>query len=532
MRSNLYNLTFWVTVVAIICVFLSLFVLQVRKNPLRWDEVDYFQCMENVIRLGLPIYYAGEVKIDPHLLVYLSSRQLGGQEFVFYRFKPETGILKETFFAIVGDTSRYTYGMWHPPLYIYLGSVFLRLVPLAPENSHLLRYFNLMFSIGIFIGILCLSREIYPSLYKPIFLFALLFYALNPLAVRGSVLVDYNATLGPGVAIWFVITYLYGVRKNSWWGLILSTIVMLFTSLGIATSLLLAIGLHSVLSILLDRRQKIGQAIGAIIIGIIFFVLLFYAFCRLFQLPFSQPFLHNFARAKSDKDFLSYRQIPLILEYLKWYTYEIGLPVMSIFAFLLLKPVLSKYHPQRFLLPTVIIVGLISHAALKANAYWFPKYILFLLPLLFVYIAGEGLTLLVTTSKSWRILFGAIALLLVITCAVHSLHWIQHPGGTLYDKGQEGIIAIAEALKVATTSDEVVLCPKDVGFFASRKFIQLFGAYLTEVNLVATRIQEANVRFIVAPRALLNTNTEMGKFLQNEFTLEYETGSFVLLRKR
>jgi len=532
MRSSLCSMTFWVTVVVILCVFLSLFVLQVQKNPLRWDEVDYFQCMENVIRLGIPIYYAGEVKIDPHLLVYSSSRQLGEEEFVFYRFKPETGILKETFFAIVGGTSRYTYGMWHPPLYIYLGSVFLRLVPLAPENSHLLRYFNLVFSIGIFIGMLLLSREIYPSLYKPIFLFALLFYALNPLTVRGSVLIDYNATLGPCTAIWFVITYLYGVRKNSWWGLILSTIVMLFTSLGIATSLLLAIGLYSVLSPLLDRRQKIGQAIGAIIIGTIFFILLFYAFCRSFQLPFSQPFLHNFARAKSDKDFLSYRQIPVILDYLKWYTYEIGLPVMSIFALLLLRPILGTHHPQRFLLPTVIIIGLISHAALKANAYWFPKYILFLLPLLFVYIAGEGLSLFLATSKSQRILVGAITFLLVTNCAVKSSYWIRYPGGTLYDKGQQGIIAIAEALKAATDPGEVVLCPKDVGFFAGRKFIQLFGAYLTEVNLVAARIQELNVRFVVAPLYLLNANTEMGKFLNNEFTLEYETGSFVLLRKR
>jgi hypothetical protein len=57
MRFNLCSMTFWVTVVVILCVFLSLFVLQVQKNPLRWDEVDYFQSMENVIRLGLPIYY-------------------------------------------------------------------------------------------------------------------------------------------------------------------------------------------------------------------------------------------------------------------------------------------------------------------------------------------------------------------------------------------------------------------------------------------------------------------------------------------
>ena len=51
--------------------------------------------------------------------------------------------------------------MWHPPLYIYLGALFLRLAPLTVEISASLRYFNLIFSIGTFAGMVVLSRELY-----------------------------------------------------------------------------------------------------------------------------------------------------------------------------------------------------------------------------------------------------------------------------------------------------------------------------------------------------------------------------------
>lgn len=525
---------FWVVTLLILCTFFCLFAIQVRKNPLRLDEVDYFQSMENVLRLGIPIYYAGEVRLDSTHLIHLFTRRLGNQDFVFYRFKPETGILKETFFALVGGTSRYTYGMWHPPLYIYLGSLALRFMPLTPENSHLLRYLNLVFSIGVFAGMLFLSREIYPSFHRQVFLLALLLYTLNPLAVRGSVLIDYNAALGPATAIWFIIAYLYGIRRNSWWGLIISTIVLLFTSLGIAANLLLAAGLYSLLALLMNHYQRLGRATGAITIGLVCFIVLFYAFCHLFRLPFSQPFLHNIniVQAQSAPRVLSFQQPLVVLEYIKWYTDEIGLPIIATFVFLVLRSVKVRNTPHYFLLPVAIVTGLALHASVQADAYGFPKYILFLLPLLFVYIAGEGLTLFFATSKPWRAIISAIALFLVITCVVNSLYWIQYPGGTLYDKGQEGIITIARVLKTATIPSEVVLGPKDIGFFANRKFIQLSGAYLTEVNLVESRIKEANVRFVVAPRYLLNAPTRMGEFLREEFLLEHEIGSFVLLRKR
>ena len=177
----------------------------VAKNPLRVDEVDYFQSMNNVVELGLPIYYAGEVELHPRSLNWLSDRSLAGNHFDFYRFKSKTGIRKETFFAITDGKSLYTFGMWHPPLYIYLGSFVFRVFPLTPDNSHLLRYFNLLWSLGLLVGMALLCRQLYPDHQKWVFPLALLLYASNSLALRGSLLIDYNAALGPCVAVWFLL---------------------------------------------------------------------------------------------------------------------------------------------------------------------------------------------------------------------------------------------------------------------------------------------------------------------------------------
>jgi hypothetical protein len=316
------NLAYGTLVALAIVFFIGSFALQVQKNPLRLDEVDYFQCMQNTIKLGLPIYYAGEVDLDPNLLLHLSTRRLLDKEFDFYRFKPETGVLKETFFAITDTHSRYTYGMWHPPLYIYLGALFFRILPLTPDNSSLLRYFNLIFSIGIFAGMAALSQELYRSKSRWVFLVALVLYALNSLAVRGALLIDYNATLGPCVAIWFVLTYLWSERhRQLHWGLVLTTMLILFTSLGIAASLLLGVCIYWILFV---RQRKSWKAPASTLLGIAFFFPVFLVFCRIFKLPFTQPFLHNMNRADIKLSPLwLVQQLTTALTYVRMYSEEI-----------------------------------------------------------------------------------------------------------------------------------------------------------------------------------------------------------------
>lgn len=524
---------FWIASLSILLLHLIHFVLQVSKNPLRLDEVDYYQCMENVLRLGLPLYYAGEVNIDPDRLVHLSTRYLADQEFVFWRFRPETGILKETFFALVNGTSRYTFGMWHPPLYIYLGSLTFRLLPLTPASSHLLRYFNLTFSIGILTGMLALSRELYPDRHRQVFLIALILYTLNSLAVRGSILIDYNATLGPCVAIWFVAIYLSERNQRFPWRFAILTALAFFTSLGIAVNLVIGTLIYVLLT---GRYQKPWRTIAAIIAGTAGFLLAFLIFCRIFRLPFSQPFLHNISRVGT-RFTLSWliNQVHTVAWYTQIYSKEIGLPIVITAAGLCLKTIYTKevcHAPTRGLLPIILITGLLSQAALGAEAYGFMKYILFLLPLLFVYLAGEELVLLHDASRLWKALAVVTLALIILASAANSLQMMYQPGGTLYDKGSQGTVAIAQRLRVISNPDEIILSDKDVAFFANRRFVQWSRAYLTDIESLDTRIAEEEIRYAVINSNTLNAFPQLNAYMNDEFLVQDRIGSYVLLRRK
>lgn len=527
----------WVLFTFVLLLYLLHFALHAQKNPLRLDEVDYYQCMQNIIQLGLPLYYAGEVNIARDRLVYLSARYLDGQTFVFWRFKPETGILKETFFALVNDTSRYTFGMWHPPLYIYLGSLVFHLLPLTPENSHLIRYFNLTFSVGIFAGIFILSQELYLSAYRKVFLISSLLYTLHSLAVRGSTLIDYNATLGPCVAIWFVITALRTERKAGLsWELVGATVWVLFTSLGIAISLLMGLGIYCLLRFITGPRRNPCQIILSASLGIILFLISFWIFCQLLRIPFSQPFLHNIARIQvSSRSLQSPMQgLLTLVTHLWWYGKEIGL--LTIITWICLsirsfaKGIGTVHRP--LLLSITIAIGLISQASLGANAYWFPKYILFVLPLLYIVIAGEGVRFGSGISWTKKAVWVGIVLTLILTNVSDSLRWSFQPGSTLYSPGERGLIQIAYALQATTSPDEIVLARKDVGFFARRRFIEWSGKLLSDAPLLQARIYENEIRYAVSPVSLLDPSSDMGAFLHENFFVESIAGDFALLRRK
>jgi hypothetical protein len=529
------NIVYGAMFTAVMGLFVGLFAIHVQKNPLRLDETDYFQCMHNVTRLGIPLYYAGEIDVDRTLLLHLSTRQLGGQTFEFYRFRPETGILKETFFALTDRYSRYTYGMWHPPLYIYLGGLFVRIFPLTPDNSVLLRYFNLVFSIGIVAGLAVLSRQLYPSKSRWVFLVALGLYTLNSLAVRGSLLIDYNATLGPCVTLWFVSSYLHSeYHRHLDWKLILMALLVPFTSLGIAASQLMGVLVYMIL--FFRRRISSGPVISTALGTIIFFPA-FWVFCRLFQLPFTQPFLHNISRAGVNLSLAwLINQIGTGWVYSQMYIQEIGVWVVIMFAGLFARAALTQNalrSPTRNFVPILVLVGLCSQAGLGAEAYGFPKYILFLLPLIFVYLAGEALNALGTSSRTWRVIIGASLAIAVLTTTVQSVHTILQPGSTLYNKGEQGIMPIAQVLRADSSPDEIILSAKDVGFFAERKFVQWTGARLTDTAFVRAVVNERDIRYLVVPTSLLNTAPDaLADFLSQEFSELARFDSFVLLKKK
>jgi hypothetical protein len=92
---------------------------------------------------------------------------------------------------------------------------------------------------------------------------------------------------------------------------------------------------------------------------------------------------------------------------------------------------------------------------------------------------------------------------------------------------------VSRALKESSTRDDVVLCQKDVGFFADRKFIDWFGRYLTDVALVRDRVEQQNIRYAVNSVSMLNAASgDVDAYLEEIFSVQYQAEDFILMERK
>jgi hypothetical protein len=523
------------SIIVISLLFGWLFAIQVEKNPLRLDEVDYFGSIRNLVEIGTPLFYAGEVDISPDRLDHLATKELGGRVYEFYRYKPETGIQKEAFFALVDGQSQFVYGMWHPPLYIYLASIAYRLYPLTPGNSQLLRYFNLVFSVVTIAGMVRLSALLYAPRYRIVALGALVLYALNGLNIRGSSLIDYSATLAPAVVVWFCIALVEAIRHpRISLGLVAMTILTFFTGLGVATAVLVSVAGWA---LLLNLRRIPWWVLGSVVAGSLAFIPLFWAFCALLDLPFIQPFAYNTWRSgiQPANPWMAGR-VEMTLRYVALYSREIGLLAVLGVGALSLRAVLSggaaREGSPHLLLPVMIAAALLLHAYIGANAWGFMKYILYALPLLFVYLVGEVVLILPGLSQSARM--GVVALLLLILAS--QLHvtraMVRHPGSNLYLSDDQGIVEAALAVQRTTTPGDIILSPKDIAFFAERRFVDWFGWKLNDAAYTERLVDRYDIHHVAQRTASYRGAPDaVHQSLELRFPVRREVGSFTLLAR-
>jgi len=518
--------------VGLVIAYIGLASNAITNNPLRMDEVDYFQCMANVTKMGLPLYYAREERIEAGLIEWLGSRQLADGVYRFYRFGPNSGVSKESYFAIREENSRYTWCMWHPPLYIYLGSVAFRLFDIAPQNSYVLRFHNLLYSVGAIWGMARLSMQLYQRNWYRAFSLGLLLYITCDLALRGSILIDYSAALAPCVTVWFVLAILRSVKRNHLsFGLVVMTALALGTSFGLAASLLLIasiwLSVYSVVDVRagLPWRTALGLAFG---VGL--FIALYWFACYLLQLPFAQPFLHNSSRAGivlSVQWMVS--RLSLVYHYGIWYSREIGLATCSVFVALACWSVLGRWTAvtiDRLLLPVSVIIGVATQASLGGNAYGFPKYILFVLPLMFLFIGGE-ITKVIPGAGLWA-RASVVGLLAFLLGTQLSTTWATAigPGYDLYNRGEIGVVEVGQTLSALTPDHEVLLCSKDVGFYAQRKFVEWYGPLLNDVVQLSDLVASEGVRYAARN---LPVSEAVQRFLDFNFPRRSVVGGYEIL---
>jgi hypothetical protein len=553
-------------------------VRQVEKNPLRMDEADMASSIANWVTLGQPLLYLGQPPPPDDWLLPLGQRTLGdGQQYAFYRIKRETGVKKEFFIALRdGVVGRYTYYP-HPQLYLFVHSLLFRLAPLTVETSHLMRYFNLLWIVGMAIGMALLSRELYGGRSRSAadrgwlaFAVALLLLAVNSFAVRAALLIDFQAPTAC-LAVWYAWAFVRSQERGRLsWPLALVTLLFWWSNFGAPISVLLGTGAYL---LLVGWRARPWRALLSVAAGTAAFVPVYWLFSRIFDLPFSQPFLYIADRAGDGGGGLA-GLVADVGRYALWYVQELG-PWLVIAALALFVLALASRRaidrPALALAPVLAFTGLLSQAAARGDAFHFPKYIYFVAPLLCVFVAGELVRLLVADQDASAALSvtgaedasapsvsvtgagDASAPSVSVTGARRGLSWlaagvlvallglsasqawrsIQAPGGTLYDPGEVGLVEAAQAARAEVPADAILLARKDAAFLAQRDFIEWEGPLLTDPEALRQTIEQHGIRYAIGGPLLLGPEAQVTwAYWAENFDVVLDAGDYVLLRKR
>ncbi len=540
-------------------------VRQVDKNPLRMDEADMVSSIANWVTLGQPLLYLGQPPPPDDWLLPLGERTLGdGQRYAFYRIKPETGVKKEFFIALRdGVVGRYTYYP-HPQLYLFIHSLLFRLAPLTVETSHLMRYFNLLWVAGMAAGMALLSRELYRGRWNQVmepgaaggagritdppradtgdhqawlvFAVALLLLAVNSFAVRASLLIDFQAPTAC-LAVWYAWAFVRSQERGRLsWPLALVTLLFWWSNFGAPISVLLGTGAYV---LLLGWKAKPWRALLSLAAGTAAFVPVYWLFSRFFDLPFSQPFIYIANRAGGGGGLAGLAAD--VWRYSLWYSREIG-PWLVLAALALFVLALASRRaidrPALALAPILAFTGLLAQAAARGDAFHFPKYVYFVVPLLCVFVAGELVVLLANPAghrRAGRWAAGAAGIVLVALLglsAVQSWRSLEAPGGTLYDPGEVGLVEAAQAARAEAPADAILLARKDAAFLAQRDFIEWEGPLLTDPMLLQQTIEQYGIRYLIGGPLLLGPEAQATwPYLASAFEVVIDAGDYVLLRK-
>ncbi len=549
----------WPRPLAVALLLLALLLLafhivrQVEKNPLRMDEADMASSIANWVTLGQPLLYLGQPPPPDDWLLPLGQRTLGdGQQYAFYRIKPETGVKKEFFIALRdGVVGRYTYYP-HPQLYLFVHSLLFRLAPLTVETSHLMRYFNLLWIVGMAAGMALLSRELYGGRSRSaadrgwlVFAVALLLLAVNSFAVRAALLIDFQAPTAC-LAVWYAWAFVRSQERGRLsWPLALVTLLFWWSNFGAPISVLLGTATYL---LLIGWRARPWRALLSVAAGTVAFVPVYWLFSRIFDLPFSQPFLYITDRAGDGAGGLAGLAAD-VGRYSLWYAQELG-PWLVIAALALFVLALVSRRaidrPALALAPVLAFIGLLSQAAARGDAFHFPKYIYFVAPLLCVFVAGELVRLLVgdqdasapsvsVTGARRGLSWLAAGVLVALLGLSASQAWrsIQAPGGTLYDPGEVGLVEAAQAARAEVPADAILLARKDAAFLAQRDFIEWEGPLLTDPQALQETIERYGIRYAIGGPLLLGPDAQVTwAYWAEHFDVVLDAGDYVLLRKR
>lgn len=274
-----------------------------------------------------------------------------------------------------------TLGLWHPPLYFYLVSIPLYFFG---DNSLALRSVAILCQL---ISIVLIFNIIYLIVPKKKLLWASLgafFYAINPLAIQSSIILDMDGSVL--VLSMLLFTYFYIKQKNIF--LLAFLFGLIFWS-KFSGAIILGFSLF-LFNLLKKNFSELKKIVLILFLAFSFFIISFFSYCYIFKLDFFKPFLHNSILSASLINLIhgTFNNIVRSFWSFKLFFYFVTPFLVILFfwlSFIYFKKIFkSEIIPFLFFL--VSFIGMILFFIAGSSSWNFPKYYIILLPFIILFI--------------------------------------------------------------------------------------------------------------------------------------------------
>lgn len=485
---------------ALAIVFYLVNALHYGQLPLRIEENEWPPMGQAIVETGEPVLAAD----DSHRVRFTEDLQI--------------------------DTSPFI-GAWHPPLYLY--TLAASMVLLGEEASFTLRGIGVVGMLATALLLLLIAREVTPR-WRSVGGIAAVLLLIHPYAIQGSLFLDIdNSIYAPLILCLLWLAIRFGQREAALRPaqvLGLGGLLALVAWAKLTTTIVLT-GVLVVWWLLARRpiRRSIVEASAFIATGAALFLFTYALWCEITGVPFSYTFDVTFA-AKSDRlfgDFL------LTENAAKWHLRWIGAALLLL-ALVYLVDMLRHYLATRRLrpldLPFLLGLGILANYVVVSptdgsyqGKYAFPALAALLLPITWMLLreqprpvsagrwvlagaVGLVAALLLpdlitgvgvngdygTWTFALRVVAASSAALLIawqlggrrgfaggVICVLVALSVVQAVRS--YDAGHSPMYPVADTqdfraatndLNRSTVPGDIVVAPKDLGFYLHRRVIE------------------------------------------------------------
>jgi len=285
-----------------------------------------------------------------------------------------------------GQTMHNFENLKHPPLYNYIISLFILVFG---ESIYVLRSVSAIFNFLTVILVYLSARELLKNNKNCAGwgLFAAALYALNPLTIQSSVVMDIDG----GILNFFSYLFLYFYIKNKSSILLIGALSLVFFSkMSGAVMLFLSMAVFT----LATEFKKALKIIWLFLAATVIFLAVFWVYTYSLNLDFLSPFVHNFS-AGVGEGMLSLTSILRMAWAFKSFI-DFSIPfLVALFIVVSIKfykdiserGFWDSEEKKAWLYGIFAMVSILVFTCIRANGYGFPKYFITALPAMSIFIS-------------------------------------------------------------------------------------------------------------------------------------------------